>query len=184
MFRLVSILLAAAALAVAGCGSDSGSGSGDSGAAATEATPATGSSDAADDETQEPDGAATSDGPADTRGTVIQVSGSQFGGILYNGDKQAIYLFDKEKTSRSECYDECAEEWPPVLTTGEPRAGSGADDELLGTTKRDDGKTQVTYNGHPLYYYAHEGSGEVKCHNVSGFGGLWLVLDPAGDARS
>ena len=54
--------------------------------------------------------------------------------------------------------------------------------QLLGTIQRDDGSTQLTYNGHPLYFYAHEGKGEVLCHNVEEFGGLWLVVDPAGDA--
>ena len=95
---------------------------------------------------------------------------------------QAIYLFDKEGGPKSECYGECAAAWPPVLTEGEPRAGAGTKAGLLGTTERDDGGTQVTYNGHPLYYYAHEGPGEVTCHDVDEFGGLWLVVDPAGDA--
>ncbi|MCE3266579.1 MAG: lipoprotein [Solirubrobacterales bacterium] len=53
---------------------------------------------------------------------------------------------------------------------------------MLGTTERDDGSVQVTYNGQPLYYYAHEEPGEVTCHDVEEFGGLWLVLDAAGDA--
>ena len=54
------------------------------------------------------------------------------------------------------------------------------DQRLLDTTKRTDGKTQVTYGGHPLYYYAHEAKNEVKCHNIRGFGGLWLVVTPIG----
>jgi predicted lipoprotein with Yx(FWY)xxD motif len=71
-----------------------------------------------------------------------------------------------------------------VLTKGEPVATGDARQSLLGTTKRDDGTTQVTYAGQPLYFYAHEGAGQVLCHNVSEFGGLWLVLDSNGDALS
>jgi predicted lipoprotein with Yx(FWY)xxD motif len=114
-------------------------------------------------------------------GTVITTAGSEFGEILFDGTRQAIYLFDKEETSESECYDDCAEEWPPVLTDGAPVAEAHVASDLLGTTQRTDGTTQLTYAGNPLYYYAHEGKNEVKCHNISEFGGLWLVVTPSGD---
>src|SRR5215216_745333 len=104
------------------------------------------------------------------RGTTIKLVGSQFGKVLFDGRGQAIYTFEKEKSHKSECYDECAAAWPPVLTAGEPGAAAGIDEALVGTTKRRDGKTQVTYDGHPLYFYAHEGRNEVKCHNVTEFG--------------
>ncbi len=65
---------------------------------------------------------------------------------------------------------------------GRPRGREGIEAGLLGTTQRDDGKTQVTYNEQPLYFYAHEGRNEVRCHNVPGFGGLWLALDGKGNA--
>ena len=61
-------------------------------------------------------------------------------------------------------------------------AVGGVKQALLGTTKRTGGTTQVTYGGHPLYYYAHEAKNEVKCHNIEGYGGLWLVVTPSGDA--
>lgn len=115
-------------------------------------------------------------------GTTITTAGSEFGEILFDGDQQAIYLFDKEAFSTPECYDDCAAAWPPVLTTGVPVATGGIDAALLGTTVRTDGTTQVTYAGHPLYYYVDEDPGEVKCHNVAGFGGLWLVITPTGAA--
>ena len=113
-------------------------------------------------------------------GTEIQVADSQFGKVIWDGSKQAIYLFDKEKGKESECYDDCAVAWPPVLTDGEPKAIEGADQDLLSTTTRKDGKKQVTYNDHPLYYY-DEPKGEIRCHNVNEFGGLWLVVKPDGD---
>lgn len=115
-------------------------------------------------------------------GTRIVASGSEFGQMLFDATNQAIYLFDVETTSKPECYDACAEAWPPVLTEGDPVAGRGVDASLLGTTERTDGTLQVTYNDHPLYFYAHEGKGEVKCHDIFLNGGNWYVVQPDGDA--
>jgi len=117
-----------------------------------------------------------------SRGTVIRTAGSEFGQILFDGTGQAIYLFDQETTSRPVCHGPCADAWPPVLTRGPPRPSGGAHSKLLGTTRRTDGSTQVTYAGHPLYFYAHEGKNQVLCHNVSEFGGVWLVVTPRGRA--
>jgi predicted lipoprotein with Yx(FWY)xxD motif len=116
-----------------------------------------------------------------SHGTVVTTADSQFGEILFDGAGQAIYLFDKEETTEAECYEDCAVEWPPVLTEGDPVAESQIAPDRLGTTQRTDGSTQVTYAGHPLYYYAHERANEVKCHNVHEFGGLWLAVTPSGD---
>ena len=117
--------------------------------------------------------------PAD--GTAIELGDSQFGPVLFDEAGQAIYLFDKETAGQSRCYGECAAEWPPVLTEGVPQAQDGISEDKLGTVDRRDGTRQVTYNGHPLYLYAHEGPGEVRCHNVPGFGGIWLALNAEGD---
>ncbi len=92
-----------------------------------------------------------------------------------------VYIWEQEPTDKAECYGDCAEAWPPVLTKGKPVAAGKVKGALLGTTTRSDGSTQVTYNGHPLYYYAHEGPGEVECHNISTHGGLWWVVTPAGE---
>jgi predicted lipoprotein with Yx(FWY)xxD motif len=100
--------------------------------------------------------------------------------MLFDQPGQAIYLFEKETAGRPDCYGDCAAAWPPVLTTGEPQAAGEARADLLGTVPRDDGSTQVTYAGHPLYYYAHEGPGQVLCHDVVEFGGRWLVVTPGG----
>ena len=121
-------------------------------------------------------------GKANAGAAVIKTAASDFGPMLFDESGQAIYLFDKEKTERPECYDACADAWPPVLTKGDPSGTGEVRDELLGTVDRTDGTKQVTYNGHPLYFYAHEGKNEVLCHNVRGFGGLWLVVTPRGDA--
>ena len=71
----------------------------------------------------------------------------------------------------------------PGLTEGRPKAGRGVKSDLLGTTRRRNGDRQVTYAGKPLYTYAHEGPGEVLCHDVRLNGGLWWVLSPAGAPR-
>jgi len=123
---------------------------------------------------------------SDTQGTTTSASAakrrtiktvnSQFGKILADGRGQAVYIFDKETSSKPECYGACAKAWPPVLTKGRPVAGRGARSGLLGTTRRRDGKQQVTLDGKPLYYYVHDTPGQVLCHDVHEFGGLWLVV--------
>lgn len=115
-----------------------------------------------------------------TPGTIIKTGDSQFGPMLFDGNGQAIYIWELEDSSTAECYGDCAVAWPPVLTNGAPIASENVNNELLGVTKRTDGTTQVTYNNHPLYYYAHEKVGEVKCHNISTHGGLWWVIQPNG----
>ena len=121
-----------------------------------------------------------SDKQKETKGTIIKSGDSEYGTMLFDNNDQAIYIWELEETSQAKCYDDCAEAWPPVLTDGAPRAGGEVDAKLLGTTKRTDGTIQVTYNDHPLYYYAHEEAGEVKCHNISTHGGLWWVIQPNG----
>ncbi len=113
-------------------------------------------------------------------GTTITTYDSQYGQMLFDRSGQAIYLFDAETTSEPECYDACAEAWPPVLTRGEPVAAGRVRSGLLGTTERTDGSTQVTYRGHPLYFYAHEGKRQVLCHDIEEYGGVWLVVQPDG----
>lgn len=117
------------------------------------------------------------------RGKILKTSDSAFGTILYDGTGQAIYVFDKE-VDRPECYRACAAAWPPVLTHGSPQATLEIHADLLGTTRRADGSTQVTYAGQPLYYYVHDGKNEVLCHNVTEFGGLWQVITPDGNAAA
>jgi predicted lipoprotein with Yx(FWY)xxD motif len=181
--RLVAVL-AAFAIILAGCGNDPGDDAAAPGV--PEQTQQAPSETPSQPETRTATPSATSPAatPVKRTGTVIKSANSQFGMMLFDGTGQAIYLFDKEQTTEPECYGACAEAWPPVLTKGSPTAASGTKQDLLGTTKRTDGTTQVTYGGHPLYFYAHEAKNEVKCHNIQGFGGLWLVVTPAGRAAA
>lgn len=118
--------------------------------------------------------------PAPRTGTTVITADSPYGAMLYDATGQPIYLFDKERSATAQCYGACAAAWPPVLTKGLPQARKGTREALLGTTKRTDGQLQVTYAGHPLYYYAHEGKYQVLCHDVVEYGGTWLVVRPDG----
>lgn len=187
MKRLASVIgpLLAASLLAIGCGDDAGPDD-----AGTAAEPPAATDEPVDEEGgsgRQETANGRKEGRPDRRreaakptGTIIRTGDSQFGEVLFDGDDQAIYLFDKETTSRSRCYGRCAVEWPPVLTEGRPRAAGDVQQGRLGTTRRSDGATQVTYDGKPLYLYFDEGPGEVRCHNVPGFGGLWLALDSSG----
>jgi predicted lipoprotein with Yx(FWY)xxD motif len=111
---------------------------------------------------------------------VITVRSSQYGPIVADGSDRTIYLFTHDRSTTSTCYGPCAAAWPPVLTRGAPRTASGLPNSL-GTTRRHDGTLQVTYAGHPLYYYVGDTKpGEILCQNVDEYGGTWLVLSRLG----
>jgi predicted lipoprotein with Yx(FWY)xxD motif len=120
---------------------------------------------------------------AKRKGKLIKVEDSRYGPVLFDGKGRSIYLFTKEKGSRSRCYGDCAAAWPPVLTRARPRAGKGVDASKLGRTRRRGGRRQVTYGGHPLYYYvADTAPGEITCQDVFEFGGTWYLVGPDGSA--
>ncbi len=116
---------------------------------------------------------------------AVDVATSKYGQILVDGQGRALYLFAADKTSASTCYDACATAWPPFLGDKGARVDAmhAATATLTGTTTRKDGSEQVTYNGHPLYYYeGDKDPGVVKCQGVDNFGGKWWVVDAQGNA--
>src|SRR3954452_23844030 len=118
--------------------------------------------------------------PEDAGTKVAVASNGKLGQILVDDKGMTLYLFVKDTGTSSTCYDQCATFWPPLLTTGTPQAGSGANQSLLGTTTRTDGKVEVTYAGHPLYYFLKDKApGDITGQGVNGFGGLWWVLNPS-----
>lgn len=115
------------------------------------------------------------------RAAMVAVASSPLGRILVDGQGRTLYLFQADKGSNSMCYGECALAWPPLTTDGAPKAGKGAVSAELGTTKRDDRTTQVTYNGHPLYTYGGDsGPGQRNGEGDDAFGALWYAVSPAG----
>ena len=129
---------------------------------------------------------AASGGSSTTEGTGVELTGkgaidladSEFGEILVQGGGFTIYLTEADTGSEPPCLDACADAWPPL--TGDVEVGEGVDESLLGTTTRPDGSEQITYNGHPLYLF----SGDAAPGDTTGqgVGGVWYVVDAAGNA--
>ena len=80
----------------------------------------------------------------------------ELGEFLVDAEGMTLYMFTQDTENMSNCYDDCATAWPPVLSEGEPTLGEGLDVALVGATERTDGATQVTYGGFPLYYWAKD----------------------------
>jgi predicted lipoprotein with Yx(FWY)xxD motif len=119
-------------------------------------------------------------GSAASRATVKTRHGA-LGTFLVGGNGRTLYLFEKDKTSKSTCTGQCAQFWPPLLTSGKPKAAGKAKASLFGTTKRSDGKVQVTYKGHPLYYFSQDTKpGDTMGEGFNAFGAKWYVLAPSG----
>jgi predicted lipoprotein with Yx(FWY)xxD motif len=115
------------------------------------------------------------------RGTTVKVAKSRPGRILVDSRGITLYDFVADKRGRSSCYGACATYWPPLLTKGKPHAGRGVRRSLLGTTRRRDGKLEVTYNHHPLYYFVGDRKpGQTTGQGLNQFGAPWWVLSSAG----
>lgn len=123
--------------------------------------------------------------PAPAAGTALSLrSVGNLGQILVGANGKTVYVFLADKGMTSTCSGQCAQNWPPVTTTGTPRAAAGVSQALLGTTKRADGAMQVTYHGHPLYYFiADTGPGMANGEGINAFGALWEVVNAAGMAK-
>jgi predicted lipoprotein with Yx(FWY)xxD motif len=118
---------------------------------------------------------------ADQATLSLKVRNTRYGSVLFDGRDRVLYGFTRDRRGgASRCYGACAAAWPVYFSGGKVRALRGVKQSLIGTVRRRNGRLQVTYNGWPLYFYAHEGPREVKCQNVSEFGGLWLVMRPNG----
>ena len=120
-------------------------------------------------------------GVVKTSGARVVVAKSRLGRILVDSKGITLYDFVQDKGTTSTCYGACAALWPPLITKGKPIAGPGVRASLLGTTKRKDGKLEVTYKGHPLYYFVTDRKpGQTTGQGINQFGAPWWVLSPAG----
>lgn len=106
-----------------------------------------------------------------------------YGQFLVDGQGMSLYLFLNDTAGTSTCYDGCAVAWPPLLTkTKGIKAGKGINESMLGTVERKDGSLQVTYNGHPLYYYATDKKpGDVTGQDLDQFGEEWYLVKSNGN---
>jgi predicted lipoprotein with Yx(FWY)xxD motif len=160
-------LAAVVTLLAAAC--SSGSSSAAPGSGATSGTPAPGHTQAG------------SSAAASAAAATVKAGSSSLGVILTDGTGRAVYLFEKDTGATSTCYGACAGLWPPVLTAGSPVTGGGVTASLLGTAKRTDGTIQVTYAGHPLYYFAGDHKpGDITGEGSQTFGAGWDLIAPAG----
>jgi predicted lipoprotein with Yx(FWY)xxD motif len=115
------------------------------------------------------------------RAATVAVSGSDLGRVLVDGRGRTLYLFERDKHSKSACSGPCATAWPPLIAFGKPHASAGARALLLGTTKRADGRLQGTYNHHPLYTFIKDTrKGQTNGENLNAFGAEWYAVSPAG----
>ena len=113
--------------------------------------------------------------------TTVSTATSKLGRILADSRGRTLYLFENDKRGHSACAGACATYWPPLLTRGKPTAARAAKQALLGTTRRADGTTQVTYAGHPLYRFVQDTKpGQTTGQDLHDFGAGWYVLAPAG----
>jgi predicted lipoprotein with Yx(FWY)xxD motif len=118
-------------------------------------------------------------------GTKVGVASSTLGRILVDARGRTLYLFARDRNGRSACSGACAVYWPPLIASGKPHAVAGAKASLLGTTRRADGRLQVTYRRHPLYRYAGDSQkGQTSGQGLDVSGGKWWVLSPAGNKIS
>ena len=112
-------------------------------------------------------------------GSVVTTTTGGPGTFLTDADGRTLYLFTNDAPDVSNCTGDCLAAWPALLTDGGPVAGPGVDGALLGTTTRDDGSTQVTYAGWPLYLFAGDAApGDIEGQGVND---VWFVVSPAGD---
>jgi len=119
--------------------------------------------------------------PRESVAPTLTAKSSSFGRVLFDGRGHVLYAFTRDKNGRSACYAACAKAWPVYYAKGTLRAGTGIKRSLIGTTKRRDGRGQVTYAGRPLYYYVKDRRpGQILCQNVAEFGGTWLIVRPSG----
>jgi len=115
------------------------------------------------------------------RSPSVTTAKTSLGRILVDGGGRTLYLFEKDARGRSACSGACAAYWPPLVSRRQVLAGRGVRRSLLGVARRADGKSQVTYAGHPLYRFVGDTRpGQTTGQDLHDFGAGWYVVSPAG----
>ena len=118
---------------------------------------------------------------AGAKGPVVSTATTSLGRVLVDGRGHTLYLFGKDRNGKSACSGACAVAWPPLIATAKPRAGARVEASRLGTTRRADGRLQVTYNRHPVYTFVKDTKkGQTNGEGLTAFGGTWDALSAAG----
>jgi predicted lipoprotein with Yx(FWY)xxD motif len=111
----------------------------------------------------------------------VMLRSTSLGSVLVDARGKTLYLFSADKAGKSACSAQCAAAWPPFLTSGAPLAGPGVKQGMLKTVKRADGKLQVVYAGHPLYFFSGDkGAGATGGQGIDHFGGHWYPVNAIG----
>jgi len=119
---------------------------------------------------------------ASPKPATVSLRTTHVGKVLVGANGRTLYLFTADKAGRSACYGKCASVWPPLIAAS-PNAGAGLAASKVGTIKRADGKRQVTYGGHPVYFFAKDKkAGDVHGEGIIHFGGSWWAVSSAGNA--
>jgi len=114
---------------------------------------------------------------------TVSLRKTSLGMVLVTANGHTLYLFGKDRNGKSACSGSCAQFWPPLLSRSKPTAGPGVRASLLGTSKRSNGSTQVTYNKHPLYHFSvDKQAGQTKGEGLTAFGAKWYALSAQGTA--
>jgi predicted lipoprotein with Yx(FWY)xxD motif len=177
------VCMAAAAALLGGCGSSAYSGAGSSSAKSTSTASGSASSGAyAAGAAPGAYGTGAAAGSAGATAVTITTKHAKLGTVLAGGPKRlTVYLFEADRGPSSTCSGACAAVWPPVTSSAAATASGQAVAADLGTTRRADGTSQITYKGHPLYYYARDkDAGDSYGEGLNSFGGGWYVLAPSG----
>lgn len=118
-----------------------------------------------------------------SKGALVALGETTLGKVLVDARGRTLYLFEQDKRGKSACYGVCATYWPPLYSTATPRPGRGVHASLLGSSKRTDGKRQVTYAGHPLYTFSlDKRPGQTTGEGLTNFGGTWDAVAASGRA--
>ena len=118
---------------------------------------------------------------AQAKEAVVSTASTSLGRVIVNSSGRTLYLFEKDRNGKSACSGQCAVFWPPLIVNGKPGVTGGARASLIGTTRRADGRLQVTYNHHPLYTFAKDKkAGQTNGEGVNAFGARWDAISPTG----
>jgi predicted lipoprotein with Yx(FWY)xxD motif len=118
---------------------------------------------------------------SDGRPATVGVASTGLGDVLVDRQGRTLYLFQQDSGTTSACTGACAVNWPPLHVRGTPLVGGGAKPSDVGTRARPDGRSQLTYNGHPLYTFVNDKKpGDTNGEGISAFGGSWFAVSPAG----